>query len=92
MSTEQEYRIVSSGERRQTPCCRQSIRVKIVEPGVQSRRCALCHQVNWFQLTESDNLRWKGLLKLEWITAEEAAEILEDATDGDEFSTIDLSA
>lgn len=48
------------------------MRVKIAEPGVQSRRCELCHRVNYFILESI--ARFPGTLWLRWITEHEAAE------------------
>lgn len=81
---QQQYRVVTSGQQRQTPCCRQRVVVKIAMPGVQRRVCQLCKQENWFELSESPNPRWRGLLKMRWLTEAEVAEItageLEDAS------------
>ncbi len=80
------YTLIANARDRQTPCCKQSIRVKIKEPGIQSRTCPLCKTTNYFRLTESDNVRWKGLLRMQWISEEEALHEMETATDGAEFA------
>lgn len=63
------YRVAKG--QRSTPCCGQPIRVKIIEKdSVQSRRCELCHRVNWFVLEEYRAI--PGTLRVKWIDAKEA--------------------
>lgn len=51
----------------ETPCCGQSVRVKIVEPGPQVRKCSLCKQVNTFVL-EPMSVGGLNKLRLRWLT------------------------
>jgi hypothetical protein len=53
-------------QKNETPCCYQQVRVKIVEPGPQMRKCDLCKSVNWFVLEPMAMV--PGLLKLRWMT------------------------
>lgn len=63
------YRVAKG--QRATPCCGQKVRVKIIEKdSVQSRRCDLCHSVNWFVLEELHQL--PGTLRVKWISVKEA--------------------
>lgn len=69
----------------ETPCCRQQVRVKIVEPGPQLRKCDLCKSHNWFVLEPS--LLMPDKLKLRWMTDGEVAAMHEAEQEG----LIDLS-
>ena len=72
------YRLQKS--KRETPCCGVAIRVKIVEPGVQLRKCEACNGERWFILEPM--LSIPGVLKLRWVTTEEAdAYIAEQQSD-----------
>ena len=53
-------------QKNETPCCYQSVRVKIVEPGPQMRKCPLCKTENWFVLEPTQMFPDK--LKLRWMT------------------------
>lgn len=58
--------------KRETPCCGVAIRVKIVEPGVQERKCEACRQTRYFVLKP---VQMKGLedrLRLVWVDEAEA--------------------
>ena len=57
----------------ETPCCHQSVRVKIVEPGVQTRKCDLCKTVNHFTLEPSQ--MFPDRLRLRWLTDSEVEQI-----------------
>ena len=63
------YRVIA--QRKQTPFCSLNVRVKIVEPGVQARKCSLCGQVNHFILEEL-SMDYLGEapapLRLRWMT------------------------
>jgi len=72
------YRLQKS--KRETPCCGVAIRVKIVEPGVQVRKCEACNTAQWFILEPM--LSMPGTLKLRWVTTGEAdAYIAEQSAD-----------
>ena len=72
------YRLQKS--KRETPCCGVAIRVKIVEPGVQVRKCEACNTAQWFILEPM--LAIPGTLKLRWVTTAEAdAYIAAQSTD-----------
>lgn len=72
------YRLQKS--KRETPCCGVAIRVKIVEPGVQVRKCEACNSARWFILEPMSTL--PGTLKLRWVTTAEAeAYIAEQSAD-----------
>ena len=58
---------------KETPCCHQSVRVKIVEPGIQNRKCQLCGEVNVFTLEPIGTNK----LRLRWLTDDEV-EALDD--------------
>jgi hypothetical protein len=60
---------------RELPCCRTSVRVKIIEPGVQHRRCELCKSTNYFILEEMKLM--PGTLKMRWVSTREASDWLE---------------
>lgn len=59
---------------RELPCCKTPIRVKIIEPGLQSRKCELCKTVNYFMLEEL--MIVPGVLKLRWVSEAEAERYL----------------
>ena len=59
--------------KRETPCCAQQVRVKIVQPGLQTRRCELCHQLNTFVLEELSAI--PGTLRLRWLSAGEVTDM-----------------
>ena len=65
------YRILKA--KKETPCCHQQVRVKIVEPGVQVRKCPLCKEISHFALepTSID----PRLLRLRWMGDDEVAEL-----------------
>lgn len=54
--------------KRETPCCRQQVRVKIVEPGYYSRICPLCKGHNVFVLEKVSLTGMDGLLRMRWLT------------------------
>lgn len=56
--------------KRETPCCAQPIRIKIVEPGIYKRVCDVCKKTHMFLLEEYASV--PGVLKLRWISHEEA--------------------
>lgn len=85
-----QYRVVNSKRHRETPCCRQPVRVKIKEPGVQSRPCPLCHAVNYFVLEGSADPKWEGSLFMRWISADEAKRIEAGMAAGDELADPNL--
>ena len=86
------WKVVNSKRDRETPCCHQPVRVKIKEPGVQERKCELCHTVNYFVLEESDQDRWAGMLFMRWINQDEARRIEAGMASGDELTNeLDLS-
>ena len=60
---------------RELPCCHTPIRVKIIEPGLQWRKCDLCKTVNYFLLEEMRAV--PGVLKLRWVSSLEADQYLE---------------
>lgn len=89
-----QYRVSNSKRHRETPCCRQPVRVKIKEPGVQERKCELCKQTNYFVLEESPDPKWHGILFMRWIDADEARRIQAGMASGDELldpNVLDLS-
>ena len=59
--------------RKETPCCHQLVRVKIVEPGIQARKCDLCKQVSYFTLEH--NTIVPDRLRFRWLTDSEAEEM-----------------
>ena len=61
--------------KRETPCCRQQVRVKVVEPGYQDRYCPLCKTTSTFVLEEIGSL--PGTLRLRWLTGGEVARMHE---------------
>lgn len=63
-----------------TPCCQQSVRVKIVEPGPQVRKCQLCKAENWFVLEPA--LLSTDRLKLRWLTDDEVERMVEAEREG----------
>ena len=71
--------------RKESPCCRQQVRVKIVEPGVQARKCDLCKTVNYFTL--EPNTIIPDRLRFRWLTDSEAERM--NTVDG-ELSIEDL--
>lgn len=88
------WKVINSKRDRETPCCRQPVRVKIKEPGVQSRPCPLCKKTNYFVLEESDQERWKGMLFMRWVDEAEARRIEAGMAEGDELldpNELDLS-
>lgn len=87
-----KWRVSNSRRHRETPCCRQPVRVKIIEPGVQERKCPLCHTVNYFTLEPSTDPRWKGVLFMRWIGEDEAHDIRAAVEHGDDLTMeLDLS-
>lgn len=53
------------------------VRVKVLEPGVQSRWCDRCQTYRYFILEQVTDPRFQwgeGVLRLRWMTAEEAAD------------------
>jgi hypothetical protein len=85
-----KWKVINNKRQRETPCCYQPVRVKIKEPGVQSRRCELCHAENWFVLEESPDERWKGMLFMRWISAAEARGIEQGIAESDLLSDVDI--
>jgi hypothetical protein len=75
MNKQQHYRMFKA--KKETPCCQQSVRVKTVEPGLQSRKCELCLTVNWFVLEKIHNSFAEGVLKLRWLSDSEATAMQE---------------
>ena len=69
---------------RELPCCKTPIRVKIIEPGLQWRKCELCKTVNYFMLEESRIS--PGLLRLRWVSTREADEYLERVATDDQLA------
>jgi hypothetical protein len=68
---------------RQLPChVSIAVRVKYVEPGVQSRWCARCQVWRYFTLEPMAGEKWEGVLRLRWLTDSETAEH-EAGLDGD---------
>lgn len=65
----------------ETPCCQQAVRVKLVEPGPQNRKCSLCKTVNVFVLEPMQSSFAQGKLKLRWLTDSEVAAM--NAVEGD---------
>ena len=59
--------------KRQTPCCGQPVRVQVVTPGPQSRRCGLCKGTNVFVLEPMAIL--PGTLRLRWLTDDEVEQL-----------------
>lgn len=59
---------------RELPCCKTPIRVKIVEPGLQSRVCGYHHSTHYFRLEEMRMM--PGTLRLRWVTTDEASDYL----------------
>ena len=69
---------------RELPCCKTPIRVKIIEPGLQWRKCDLCKTVNYFLL---EPMRISpDLLKLRWVNTQEADEYLERVATDDQLA------
>lgn len=66
--------------RRETPCCYQPVRVKIVEPGPQLRKCQLCKSENWFVLEPLE--RVPSTLRLRWMTDSEVERMHEAEGEG----------
>ena len=67
-----DYRLLHDTQR-QLPCCAVvRVRVKIIEPGVQSRWCEVCRVWRFFRLSEVVSM--PGLLKLHWLTDSEVVE------------------
>lgn len=79
-----EWRVFKS--KRETPCCQQSVRVKVIEPGVQVRTCPLCHVDNWFILEEMSGV--DKVLKMRWIGSGELRSIISE--DSAMLSDLDL--
>jgi hypothetical protein len=50
------------------------VRVKVLEPGIQSRWCDRCQTFRYFILETMDDPRFPDVLKLRWLTANEAAD------------------
>lgn len=73
-----KWRLLKS--KNETPCCRQTVRVKTVEPGPQLRRCPICKAYNWFVLEPStvvlDGLRFR------WMTSGQVDAMLEAWQEG----------
>ena len=74
--------------KRETPCCRQQVRVKVVEVGYQYRRCPLCRQLNVFVLEEM--ARRPGTLRFRWLTDSEIEQLDGDGSDLAEVELKDL--
>ena len=55
--------------KRETPCCQQRVRVTVVEPGVQYRRCDLCKRTNAFVLEQMATL--PNTLRMRWLNDSE---------------------
>ena len=66
-----EYRVMKG--RKETPCCGQLIRVKIVEPGVQLRKCELCREISHFTLEPT--MLDPNVLRLRWLSDAEVEEM-----------------
>ena len=64
----------------ETPCCQQPVRVKVVEPGPQLRKCPLCKAHNWFVLEPS--MISPGVLRLRWMTDGQVTAMLEAEQEG----------
>lgn len=62
--------------KRETPCCQQRVRVTVVEPGVQYRRCGLCKRTNAFVLEQMAKL--PDTLRMRWLSDDEVEEITTD--------------
>ena len=60
---------------RELPCCKTPIRVKIIEPGLQWRKCDLCKTLNYFLLEPMQIA--PNMLKLRWVSTQEAEDYLE---------------
>lgn len=70
--------------KRELPCCKTPIRVKIIEPGLQWRKCELCKTVNYFLLEEMSVM--PGILKLRWVNSGEAERYLESVATDDQLA------
>ena len=73
-----EWRVMKS--KNETPCCQQPVRVKIVEPGPQLRKCPLCKAHNWFMLEPSTFTT--GALRLRWMSTSEIDAMLAEEQEG----------
>ena len=71
--------------KKETPCCYQQVRVKIVEPGVQARKCDICRETSFFILEPST--MFPDRLRFRWLTDGEAERV--NTVDG-ELSIEDL--
>ena len=70
--------------KRELPCCKTPIRVKIIEPGLQWRECELCKTMNYFLLEEMKAV--PGILKLRWVNTREAEEYLESVANDQQLA------
>lgn len=66
------WRLLKSNRR--TPCCGQPVRVQVIEPGPQVRRCGLCKGTNVFVLEPMTML--PDTLRLRWLTGDEVAQLV----------------
>lgn len=53
------------------------VRVKVIEPGIQSRWCDRCGTYRYFSLDPVTDARLAGALRLRWLTSTEVAAYLE---------------
>ncbi len=67
-----KWRVLKDNQR-QLPCHPSvRVRVKVLEPGVQSRRCDRCDAWRYFIL-EPMTGKMEGTLRLRWLSEEEVA-------------------
>lgn len=81
------WRVLKDNQR-QLPCHKSvKVRIKVVEPGIQSRWCDRCETWVYFVLEPMTDPRFKDVLKLRWLTPVEAAEH-EASIDNEELELI----
>jgi hypothetical protein len=73
---------VLKDNQRQLPCHPATpVRVKVLEPGIQSRWCDRCGTYRYFMLEAMNDDRFPSTLRLRWLSVEEAERYVNSQTE-----------